>query len=240
MIRLPRALLPIASSFWLIGAAPAGMYARHAEPVWDRVMPEGALRLVSPDRRTQIVARYSENEGDDGHVTLVVRGALGHGRVRLGPGVGSEVLWSPDSRAFAVTTSDGGGNGLYRTLVVAGGQRGLLVHDLTPLVQRAFGHPVRCGWREPPNVGAVRWQGGTARLLVAAEIVAHSNCDSFGTFRVYEIDWRAGRITRRYDQLDAKRRYANSLGQELRAAPDLCVRVPRRCWVSTNHPRPAR
>lgn len=215
-------------------AAPAGFYSRLAMPIWD-VMGASprALHLSSPDGTSHVSARYYER--NDGEVWLTTSGRIGSGKVLIGAGVGAEILWSPDAKAFAVTTSDAGANGPYRTMIVATGKHGVVVRDLSPLVHSAFGHPVKCGWPEYPNVGAIKWEPGSARLIVAAEIVAHSNCDSMGTFRAYEVDWRSMKIIRSFDQLTAKRLFEASLGAELRGAPDECIRYPRRCWVSTNH-----
>ncbi|MGR6329189.1 hypothetical protein ACU5AX_08995 [Sphingomonas sp. XXL09] len=215
--------------------AAAGYYARHAQLIWDKVAgsPVG-VRLVSPDGRSRVLARYDERQGEDGEVTLRIRGAIGAGEVSLGAGVGSELLWSPTSRAFAVTTSDGGANGPFRVLIVAGDRRRLRTVDLAPLVHAAFGQPTLCGWPERPNVAVIRWRSET-RLIIVAEIVAHSDCDSFGTFVAYDVDWRARRILRTFDQITAKRLFGRALGVELRSAPDGCIRRPRRCWVSTNH-----
>jgi hypothetical protein len=216
-------------------AEQPGFYARAAVPIWDKIAgapPSESLDLVSPDGKTSVAAHYDEDKG----VTLQISGRLGVHEVDLGPGVGSELLWSPNSDAFAVTTSDDGANGNYRTIVVSSEARGFVVKDLTPLVEAAFGHPVKCGSPEDPNVGAFRWTGPD-EIVAAAEIVSHSNCDSFGTFRAYAIDLRAMRVVKTFDQIEAKRRFSSSLGAELRSAPDECVRSPRRCWVSTNHPR---
>lgn len=231
-----RSILAAAAATLLVAAAPAGFYARQAQPIWNRIAgaPTG-LRLEAPDRQTHVLARYTETEKTDGEVTLRVRGKLGSGTVSLGAGVNSELLWAPDSRAFAVTTSDGGAIGLYRAIVVGTGRNGLQVTDLSPLIRSAFGHPVKCGWPEDPNVAVVQWQGGSQKVILAAEIMLHSNCDSFGTFKAYEVDWRARRITRTFDQIDAKRLFGRSMGIELRNAPNECIRSPRRCWVSTNH-----
>ncbi len=231
-----RSILAAAAAILLVAAAPAGFYARQAQPIWHRIagVPAG-LQLEAPDRQTHVLARYEETEKTDGEVTLRVRGKLGSGTVSLGAGVNSELLWAPDSGAFAVTTSDGGAIGLYRAIVVGTGRNGLQVTDLSPLIRSAFGRPVKCGWPEDPNVAIVQWRDGSQKVIVAAEIIAHSNCDSFGTFKAYEVDWRARRITRTFDQIEAKRLFGRSMGIELRNAPNECIRSPRRCWVSTNH-----
>jgi hypothetical protein len=222
----------------LVGNGPTeGFYARAAQPIWERIagaVGRPPLKLKSPDGATTVSVRFVERKGEPA-VTLQVAGRIGSGHVGIGPGVGSELLWAPDSRAFAVTTSDQGANGHFRTVVFARGAKGLRVRDLSPLIVRAFGHPVKCGWPEEPNVAALKWLAGSSRLIVVGEIVAHSNCDSFGTFRAYEVDWRSMRIVRNYDQLAAKKLFGTAMGIELRNAPDRCVRRPR-SWVSINHP----
>ena len=219
--------------------ATDGTYSRQAVSIWGRfASPSLApFTLTAPDGQSSIRASYTDT--DDGFVTLDVHGRVGHGVVNIGPGVGSEVLWGPGSRAFAVTTSDGGANGLFRTIIIAHDTVGIVVRDITPLIRSAFGHPFKCDYPEYPNVGAVKWLGAE-RLIVAAEIVAHSNCDSFGTFRAYEVDWREMRVVKVFDQITAKRLFGWALGIELRAAPDKCIRTPRQCWVSTNHPSEGR
>jgi hypothetical protein len=71
---------------------------------------------------------------------------------------------------------------------------------------------------------------------VAAEVVNHSNCDSFGTFKAYEVDPAAMTVVRALNQFEAKRDLKPLLGKELRLAPDECIRKPESCYVSTNHP----
>lgn len=235
--------IPLVGMLLLVGNASAeGFYARAAQPIWQRIagaINRPPLTLRSPDKATTVAVRYTERD-DEHAVTLTVTGRIGFRRVGIGPGVGSELLWAPDSRAFAVTTSDQGANGHFRTMIFARGPRGLLVRDLSPLIIRTFGHPVKCGWPEEPNVAALAWLAGSSRLIVVGEIVAHSVCDSFGTFRAYEVDWRSMRIVRSYDQLTAKRLFGAAMGIELREARDKCVRRPQSCWVSTNHPAAAR
>lgn len=195
--------------------------------------------MAAPDGRSRAVARWLETGAptEDGEgVEVKVSGALGALDIPLGPGVGSELLWRGDSQAFAVTTSDGGAGGTFRTLAVGRFRHDRVeIFDVSPMIRRAFGHPVRCGWPEDPNVAAIGWSD-TGGLIVAAEIRAHSNCDSFGAFRAYEVDLARRRIVGQWNQIEAKRRFGPLLGQELRGSPDECVRTPRACWVATNHP----
>ncbi len=194
------------------------------------------FKVFSPDGRSSVVAAYSEDRSGESQVRLDVTGALGTLRVDLGPGVASELSWAPDSQGFFVTTSDQGANGSYRVILIERLAGRLVKTDITGLVAKRFGHPVVCDAPEPPNVGGIGWLRNGRSVLVAAEIVNHSVCDSPGTFAAYEIDVETLQITASYNQLEAKRRFAHLLGTELRAAPDGCITEPKSCYVSTNHP----
>jgi hypothetical protein len=221
----------------LAASTGIGVYSHDAVDLWSQVAgTPKPFTILSPDKRTSVRVTYIEDKVGNEKVLLHVNGAMGPGTIALGPGVGSELLWSPDSRSFFVTTSDEGANGSYRLLIAEqfGGKFGS--RDLSKLIYRAFGSPVRCGAPELPNVGGIKWLGESGNVLVAAEIVAHSNCDSNGTFKAYEVDPRTMRVMKSYGQLEAKHLFGDSLGVELRDAPDECIRDPRSCYVSTNHP----
>lgn len=152
----------------------------------------------------------------------------------FGFGLDAELLWSPDSKAFSITGSIVGANGEYQTDVFLIQPGKLVQIRLTNFIERAFGHPVRCGWPEPPNVAAVKWLVPSSQILVAAEIIHHSNCDSFGTFKAYAVDLTGPRVTKVYDQLKAKRMFGADLGGELLEADDNCIRDRKSCRVGSN------
>lgn len=213
----------------------AGFYSRNATPIWDRIAGgKKPLFIRAPDRLSVVRAEYFE-QGNDEHVSLVVSGAIGTKTINIGPGIGSELLWAEDSHGFFVTTSDEGANGAYRLLVIGRFGGVLQMKELTNVVAVAFGHPVRCGSPESPNVAGVAWLP-SGDLLAVAEIIDHSNCDSFGTFRMYKVDPRVMRIIRTFNQLQAKAQFRRLLGQELINAPNECIRNPKSCFVNTNHP----
>jgi hypothetical protein len=155
---------------------------------------------------------------------------------RFNFGLNAQVLWSPQRNRFALTGSNGGAVGQYETAIVTVRQNAIDWVDVTPSIERAFGHPVTCAYREPPNVGAVSWVS-ESRLLVAAQIMPHSVCDSMGTFVLYRFALSSKRIELRYGQLEAKKAWRTLLGPSLLAAPDDCVRRPRACFVPFNHQR---
>lgn len=191
---------------------------------------------ISPDGKTKV---HIELQGDTSeyHPALVIVRTQ-HGKLvdKIQFGLDTEVVWSQDSQAFTVTGSIEGANGLYETTVFYVRESHLEKLNLTPLIKQAFGHPVKCGWPEPPNVAAIRWLIPSQQLLVAAEIIHHSNCDSFGTFTAYVVDLSGPRIAKIYNQLDTKRLFGGDLGRELRQADDKCIHNPRACYVPSNHP----
>jgi len=129
-------------------------------------------------------------------------------------GLKAEVLWAPDGSRFAITGSTEGANVRFHTAIVTLADDTLGWIDLTPSIEQAFGHPVKCESPEPPNVAAVTWRSNR-RLIVAAQIVNHLNCDSVGAFTAYEVNAVTGHVEHTYDQLDATRRWRASLGTAL-------------------------
>ncbi|MHB8540029.1 MAG: hypothetical protein ACYDCD_03675 [Candidatus Acidiferrales bacterium] len=213
-------------------------YAAGATDLWEEMWAENGpggpatVRVTSPDGKKSVATSFDSKTGD---VLLRVRSDSVDSTINIGPGVQSAVEWSPDSKAFFLTTSDQGANGWYHTLVYLVGANEIKKIDPTPLVLKTFGHPVKCTWLEDPNVAAITWLHDSKRILVAAEILHHSVCDSFGTFKAYEVALPALRIVRTYGQLETKKLFRDSLGWEIKDAPDNCIRDPKSCWVSANH-----
>jgi len=205
-----------------------GLFASRASAVGfgrTAVSPDGKLRV-------SVVA----SGGDDGWPTTLRLEAGSRVLERqFDFGLNAQVLWSPNGSSFAVTGSNGGAVGQFETAIVSVGEHSLAWLDVTRTIERAFGKPVKCDWPEPPNVGAVAWLS-ESQLLIAAEIMPHSNCDSMGTFVLYRLALPSRRVERRYGQLEAKRRWPKLLGVELLGADDECVRTPRSCFVPINHP----
>lgn len=189
----------------------------------------------SPDGKKVVNAKENDNT-DDFPLDISITTGTGKLTARINFGLNAQVLWSPDSTAFAITGSSQGANGLYETEVFYIRDAQLVRIPLTKVVQQEFGHPVKCGWPEAPNIGAVTWLTKKGRLVLAAQIISHSNCDSFGTFKAYVVDTLTPRILRGYDQIEAKKKFASALGPLLRDADDSCIRNPKSCYVSTNHP----
>lgn len=217
-----------------------GFYSKSAVPLRDAIAgSDHSVLIDSPNHRSRVIATYREDKLDT-HIDLRLTGELGDLQLDLNPGVASELLWSPDSRAFFVTSSDGGANGNYHLYLVDQFGGKLQNREITNLIYKQFGHPFRCDpanrWFERPNVAGIGWTGRSHQLWIAAEVVPHSVCDSFGTFRVFEFDPETNQVLRILGQLEAKRELRPMLGEELQNADDSCARRPKSCFVSTNHP----
>ena len=216
-----------------------GMYARTATPIWDRLWSDSGkarpVSIPSPDGSARLIARWMEVEKDSGvQLTLEEHGTTLWSR-KVTPGVGIEAAWAPDSKAFFVTTSGGGRNGFYGLTVYFLNEDAVSEMQLTPAIETAFGHPVKCQSEEPPNVAGVKWTANSKELVAVAEIVGHSNCDSESTFRAYQVSLPEGSIIRSYDQIEAKRLFGGDLGWEIKNAPDRCIRRSTSCWQYFNH-----
>jgi len=142
--------------------------------------------------------------------------------------VNAEVAWSPDSKAFFVTYSDGGNVGTYHVRVVYVTDSGIRAIEPLPNGRRLF-KPI-CFDPENPNVGAIGWIGnGSDQLAIAVEVPPHSSCASMGTFKAFVIQLPTGNVVSTYGQIEAKRSFSKLIGSELRGADDTCVEEPRSC-----------
>lgn len=212
-------------------------FSRQATSVWDdyweRKQP---IRVISPDGKKTVIANFTGFSESTEHIIFTVIASDKEFKVDIGLGVGSEVAWSPDSKAFFVTSSEQGRNGWFHTQIYFLEDGGLKKVDPTREIERAFGQPVVCAWPESPNVAAVGWLDGSGRILLAAQILHHTVCDSFGTFKLYEVALPEAKILKSYNQIVAKRLFWSLLGDELRRADDNCIRDRKSCEVPANHP----
>jgi hypothetical protein len=189
-------------------------------------------RLVSPDKRMTVVSRH----GPAGEVYWNI--AKGDKLLELDAGDWPcpEFLWAPDSSAVTMTYSDGGAIGNYHVAVYQPANYLRQGIDVTADAMKDFlAHYPKCYDPEDPNLAAVAWLPSTGHLLIAAEVLPHSNCDDMGTFALYEVTVPTGKIVRKYGQLEAKRRFGKKLGPELMNADDECFKKPGSCQIPDLH-----
>ena len=230
-------MVRIAGLYVLLLALAASAYASDNSFSNGASRAEGKGQVVAPDGKTRVLLR-SVLRNEENHLLLTFKLGEKSTTFDVGRGIDAELLWSPDSNALAVTTSNGSSNGVFNLLVFRIEDAGIKKVDATLTVKKVFGHPVTCAYPEPPNVAAIAWIESSARLLVAAQILDHSICDSYGTFELYELDVVDMKILKTYNQLEAKRLFGSKLGIFLQNARDVCVTEPKSCEVPANHRSP--
>lgn len=213
--------------------AQLGDFSANAVSLWRSNAPR-RWTIDSPDRLKKIVV-YEPTKGDAANGEFFIK--VGGKETQLfAGGVDPEVLWAPDSKAFAETYSDGGAVGTFHLVIYRFNGNKLRATEPTAEVTKAFlSHPRACFTPEDPNVGAIEWIKGSSEILVAAETLPHSNCDNLGTFRAYVIRLPSGRILRSYGQIQAKKLFWKHLGVELRGADDECILKPGSCYIPQLH-----
>jgi len=181
-----------------------------------------AETLKSPDgKKVLMMERLPAKDDDDGWIryTMLVGGRRFSAQLA---GFNAEISWSPDSSAFAVTETQGGGGIGYGAYIFLIRESGLKEIALSPVIAKAFGSPAKCEVPVAPNIGFISWLD-SRRVLVAAEVVPVSICQCAGMFAAYEVSLPEVRIIRRYPQSEAKKKFWSLLGCELRDADDACA-----------------
>jgi len=193
------------------------------------------VRVISPDGKKTLLARTVEDpkNQDELQIRYTVKFAGKTFQTRL-YGFNGEAAWSPDSHAFAVTQTEGGGGLGSRVYIFYVDESGLRKLDVSLPIEKDFGNPVKCEVAVPPNTGFVAWKADSSTLLVAAEVVPVSICHCMGTYRVYEVGLPARTILKTYSQTEAKHQFWDLLGCELRDADDRCVKTLERYINSKN------
>ena len=186
----------------------------------------------SPDGLKKIIVKVKPMDQPKLYVSIAGHEYL----VEFSPWPCPEFEWSHDSKAFFVTYSDGGSVGNFKVKVYYPSEEGLEMIEATSAIQNDFlDHYPKCFEPETPNIAGIAWVKDSELLLIAAEVLPHSNCDMMGTFAAYEIEVPSGKIIKKYAQLDAKKRFWRLLGPELRAADDNCFTNPGFCEIPMLH-----
>jgi hypothetical protein len=203
----------------------SGLYSVKATMIWAARKPFTSL---SPDGAKAINFAPVDPSQERPTDAVVSVHAYGHEyKTDIGSWVNAEAAWAPDSKAFFVTYSDGGNVGTYRVELFYVEPTGLRVVE--PIPDGGVLFVARCFTADGPNVAAIKWGADSSRVTVAVAVPPHTNCASMGTFRAFEISLKDRQVLKRYDQLDAKRLFADSIGKELQNANDDCIRHPSGC-----------
>lgn len=199
---------------------PHTLYSRLAADLENDGKP---INVQSPDGKNSVTGVVVEDpKAPDG---LVVRYTIHTGDAQFVTsldGWGAEISWSPDFSAFAVTQTEGGGGIGYRVYVFYAGPSGVRKVDVSRIIEAATGFSSQCEVKVLPNTAVITWLS-PRRLLVGAETVPVSICKCDGSFEAYEVSLPDVKIEKRYSQQEAKKKFWNQLGCELRDADDRCA-----------------
>jgi hypothetical protein len=174
--------------------------------------PKGgrSIEIASPDKTLVLLIRES---------TLSVAPAE-HPGEHIGRDIPienlAEVLWAPNSKAFALTQSTGGWVGSWNVsvfLVSRNEIKKVSIADraFSEFKERKVVRKKNCDIEEP-NIGAVAWIEGSSRLVVLAEAPPHSSCCDMGYIRGYTLEVQSGNILARYGRAELDRTFNNRLG----------------------------
>jgi hypothetical protein len=182
---------------------------------------DGKKNIKSPDGNKGLTIRPFLNEEKGQFVSFRLREGHSIYTHQLF-GWDPEILWSPDSKQFAVNQTIGGGGFGERPYIFSLQSGRLRSIDISAPVRRAFGNPVQCEVPVQPNTAVIKWLDSN-RVLVVAQVVPVSICKCSGTFKSYELSLSDLKILRSYSQKETKRLFADSLGCELLDADDACA-----------------
>jgi hypothetical protein len=130
-----------------------------------------------------------------------------------------EVLWSPDSKAVAITTCSGGtGPCLAETFLVD--DKGAQLDDNRPspfeIVQETIaGHKGDVCYTEASAV-ALTWLDGSDKIVLIALPTAHCNAHNGGHIEAFVVSLSEGKVVARVNMQETIRRWHSIFGNGLR------------------------
>lgn len=126
-----------------------------------------------------------------------------------------EVVWKPDSSAFAINASDGGAVGTWETFVFNIDRDGKTTQvPLAAIILEANSGFTQCTPAEEPNIAVVGWHRES--LFIMAEVPPHSSCMNMGSLRGYEIT-NEGKIISELSGLEVRKQWRKKLGCRFRS-----------------------
>lgn len=197
----------------LVGAEP-GFWSRAAIPL--SIYPEETQRFPAPDGKSIVLARN--------HKVFLLRDKKGPVTAEAPVDVLGELGWAPDSKAFFVTSSDGGDVGRWYVIVFRVIDGHLEEAIVSRLARTEFMRTYQCYWggkkyAQEPNLGAVRWLKDSEELLLLAEVPRVSTCPAMPLMG-YAVRVPSGEIIATYSEIEVRKRWASDLGDRHRKPGD--------------------
>lgn len=186
------------------------------------------INIPSPDGTKLILVRPPERPDSEQTHEVFVRSGNRLNRTKFGALVNAEVGWSPDSKAFFITYSDGLNVGTYHVKIVYPTPSGLRTIEPVPDGRRFF--KPNCLDPVAPNVGAIGWEGqDSSELAIAVQVPQLSSCASKGTFKAFVLRLPSGTVVSELGQIEAKKLFADRIGSMLKNSDDSCIMSPQSC-----------
>jgi hypothetical protein len=183
------------------GHAQGGEWSNHAAAVPSK----RSFVIPSPDRKRIIVV-------DGGQLSVGESGVVVAGGEGIDILQSAEVLWAPDSKAFAVTSSDGSEHGGWDVSIFVLERDRCNYYGVTTDAVQRFRARHACG-DEELNIGAVAWTKESKQLLIALEAPRGSACRDRGASGGFIVNVPSGTIAVEYDGARLREDWRESLGR---------------------------
>jgi hypothetical protein len=147
-----------------------------------------AFKVPSPDRKKAVMIADRSLVVIDGGEALP--GIEGYALL-----LPAEISWAPDSKAFVITSNEGGSGdeAWFVTVYVLEHDR-VNYYDVTADSADRFKEQMKCPDAGEPHFGAIKWLKESKNLLVVAEAPERSACAEKGAFRGYIIEVPSGKV----------------------------------------------
>lgn len=199
------------------------------------VVPEDAKSpkpLISPDGSGSITFHFRDMD-DSGTAFYSVQVEIGRKRAKRAMSRPLEIVWSPDSKAVAISQDKMLGNEYLTVFAFREGR--MRVFELTDRARKLLGK-VRCVAFEAVDVGAVKWTDDS-HVLLGVHIRPDAWCENCDLFKLAEFSVDTAKFTAVFDQIEARRRFNDDLGCALKKASDNCALNPGSCFADFKKPR---
>jgi len=169
-----------------------------------------SLRVPSPDGKKAVTVGSDYIRVTDGSATLT---GLEDTAID-GP---AELLWAPDSKAFAITSSDTSLSGTWLVSVFSISGDTVKIQDVTSDAQDDFMALYQCTETEKPdpNIAAIAWTRDSSELLVVAQVPPLPSCTEKGKVAGYLVSVPSGQILTRFTESQLRERWSRTLSPHL-------------------------
>jgi hypothetical protein len=200
----------LAAFFLALPAAGPGVVAWADEGGWSKqahaIPRDRPFRVLSPDRKKTIFISDLSLVVIDGG--LPVPGIEGY--TLLLP---AEVSWAPDSKAFSITSNEGGmGEEVWFVTAYVLEYDRISYYDVTAEAAGRFKELIKCPDAGEPHFGAIKWLKESKNLLVVAEAPARGSCPDAGRVQGYIVESPSGKVLSELEPKKLSERWGEYLG----------------------------